>query len=72
MNKNLFLDYEIFLEITDKLTHQRFINLLIEHQVEYCKKDTGFVLIKECYWDLPIQIQYFFEKEENARYIKWI
>lgn len=71
-SNKLFIDYETFLEITDKLVHQRLINLLIEYDVEYFKKDKGFVLIKECYWDLPIQIQYFFEKEENAKYIKWI
>lgn len=72
MNKNLFLDYEIFLEITDKLIHQRFINLLIEHKIDYIKKDIGFVIIKNCYWDLPKPIQQYLDNEDTGKHIKWI
>lgn len=71
-SNKLFIDYETFLEITDKLTHQRFINLLIEHQVEYFKKDKGFVLIKKCYWDLPKPIRDYIDNEESGKFIKWI
>lgn len=70
MSENLFIDYELFLEVPDKLTHQRLINLLIETNETYFKKDKGFIVIKNNYWDLNKKVQKYLDN--NAEKIHWI
>lgn len=66
----MIISKEIFIEIKDKLIHQRLINLLIEKQQEYIKKDKGYILIKNNYWDIDKDIREYLDKYREE--INWV